>query len=172
VAASEEPRRERPTEPFPEWTSRTHRHVVKEAEPEERRTSAVGARLPRSTPRGPLDPESRRALLTLGLAVLAITVGVLAILRPRRIAPESVRPAHELASPDAQLEEAARLRLEHRPDLASLPVQVRVKDEVVVVRGRVPDAATREKLLDCLRMTPGVKGVVDQTASEPPPAER
>jgi len=159
---------QQPRELFPEWT--THPHATHTPPPGEGPPlllpeSSLGGRRT-----GPLARDTKQSLAVLSFLVLAVAVGMLVIFKPGKPARDAEvvpRPA-QVVSNDGLLEEAARARLRNRRELSGLAVTVLVKDEVVVVSGRVPDAETREKLLDALRMTPGMKGVVDHTALEQP----
>lgn len=64
--------------------------------------------------------------------------------------------------PDTQLEENARARIAREPDTRDAEVTVIVREQVATVSGRVPTVAVREKVLNVVRMTPNVAGVIDR----------
>jgi hypothetical protein len=90
------------------------------------------------------------------LGLLVFSIAIVLLLGRGRLQP---RPAYE--PPDAQIEVAARARLAREPELARLPVTVVVREQIVTVSGRVPDDQAHERVLNVVRMTPNVSGVID-----------
>ena len=140
MANHDEPRREVPHELYPEWTTTPHAVHAKD--------------MPR-----PVDTRGERtawgSLAALGLLVVSIALLLLFLGRGRL----QQRPSYE--PPDAQIEVAARARLAREPEVATLPVTVVVREQIVTVSGRVPDERARERILNVVRMTPNVTGVID-----------
>ena len=147
MAKDDEARREGPPELYPEWTTTPH---------------AVHFVHPQDTPR----PETRGertawgSLAVLGLLVVAIALLLLAG-RTGLDRPPSYGP------PDSRIEAVARERISHEPELARLPLTVVVREQIVTVTGNVPDEATRERVLNVVRMTPEVTGVIDHLTVVP-----
>jgi hypothetical protein len=165
VANTDEPRREVPRDIFPEWTTRTHAvHAVKEAPRGEVLRGRFG---------GP-EPRPRRTRMGFLLLVVAGAIAALYFMGIERSHVFQSRPDTNpaLYAPDTQLEEAARARLGNETDLRGLDLTVIVREQVVTVSGRVPDIQRREKVLNIVRMTPNVTGVIDHLeVGEPPRPE-
>jgi hypothetical protein len=152
--ANDEPRREQPRELFPEWTTRPHApHALKDLPLPGTPRSPWIARPPRA---------SWRAVTVILLSLIAV-IGLVIFRVDGRRSDRSRTQTGPANAEDAQLEQAARDRVAADPELARLPCVVIVRDQVVSVSGQAPDATTRDRLLYSLRMTPGVKGVVDRT---------
>ncbi len=73
------------------------------------------------------------------------------------------RSAAEIAR-DADIEAAVQARLARDPQLARAAVEVRVRDGVVHLRGRVGSARLRERAVRLARGVPGVRRVLAQLA--------
>jgi hypothetical protein len=135
-----------PRDLYPEWTSHPHR--------------VHGPPAPVDVLERPEAPARPQPRTRVGLvAFLLVVAGLaLAFVIANRRATHSFFPGSE---PDTRVEEAARLRVQSESDLRDLDVMVVVRDQVATVSGRVPDKATREKVLNVVRMTPNVTGVID-----------
>ena len=146
MATPDEPRREMPRDLYPEWTSHPHR--------------VHGRPGPVDVLERPDAPARPRPRPRVGLIAFLLVVAGLAlafVIANRR----GTRPFFTGSEPDTHVEEAARLRVQSEPDLRDLDVLVIVRDQVATVSGRVPDKATHEKVLNVVRMTPNVTGVID-----------
>jgi hypothetical protein len=161
VPRSDEPQQNQPRELYPEWT--THPRGVQPRVLERREP----VRLPRQE-----EPRATRGswfpLLAAAVVVLSVafTYGFFFLERRTQRQPDL---AGGTASFDAGLQVDAARRIEREKDLRGLPLTIHVTDQVVDVSGRVPDDRTRESVLNVLRMTPGVKGVVDHLQVGAPP---
>jgi BON domain len=147
VAEKDEPRRE---ELFPEWTTRPHAvHTVEEPAP-----PPAPATKDRS--------ESLRGVIWLLVTGAAVVVGFYFMGKQltRFLPPQRSQPL--VVAPDVQIEELARDRLRRDPELRDLGLTVVVQEQIVTVSGRVPDDATREKVLNRVRMVPNASGVIDR----------
>ncbi len=150
MADKDEPRREAPQEIFPEWTTRPHSV-----------TAESGPAPPRERPR-PVRSDALRALLWLvATAGLVLFAFFFMAKGSRRFAPQP-GGGSEIVAPDLQIQEAARDRLARDARLASLRITVVCREQILTVSGRVPDDATRESVLNLVRMTPNASGVIDR----------
>jgi len=77
------------------------------------------------------------------------------------------RSAAQIAR-DADIEAAVQARLARDPQLARAAVEVRVRDGVVHLRGRVGSARLRERAVRLARGVPGVRRVLSQLSVADP----
>lgn len=150
MANTDEPRRETPRDLYPEWTTRPHAVHVKD------RPAESGREVRAAPPRNPLRGAWVLALIVLGVIAAFAFVG-------RERFQTRQRPAGNGSAyaPDTQLEEVARTRVHNEPDLRDVDVTIVVREQIATVSGRVADEPTREKVLNVVRMTPNVSGVID-----------